>query len=100
MNGRMPRVVFCFIWLVILAAQAGCQNQGSYKLHIEFPDEEAKTSISLVHVLVLKPLLHTCEELILGGIDPKSLTALSEIELSYTPDAPVASRRNPGTEVR
>jgi hypothetical protein len=89
MNGR----ILYLLTGVVLAAQAGCQNQGSYRLHLEFPDEASKTSVSLVHVLVLKPLLHTCEELVVsGGIDPRSLAVVSEIELNYPLDSSGSSK--------
>jgi hypothetical protein len=83
---RIPRVVLYFIMGVVLAVQAGCQNKGSYKLHLEFPDEEAKTSVSRVHVWVLKPSGLVCEELISGVVNPKSLTILADTGFRVPPD--------------
>jgi hypothetical protein len=91
MTRKMPRIVLFFLTGVVLAALAGCQSKGSYKLHLEFPDEESKISVDRIHVSVLWPSGHTCDELMSGSLDPKSIAALPEIELKYPPDAPASS---------
>jgi hypothetical protein len=87
MKIKIPCVVFYFFMGVILASQSGCQNKGSYRLHLEFPDEESKTFVSRIHVSVLWPSGHVCDELISGNLDPKSIAALPEVELKYPSDA-------------
>jgi alpha-tubulin suppressor-like RCC1 family protein len=65
----------------------GCNNAGTYRLHIEFPDEESKSEISSVHVWVLKPGRHVCEELISGSVKAGSLTSLVDAVLDVpSPD--------------
>jgi alpha-tubulin suppressor-like RCC1 family protein len=87
------------LW-ILWVALAGCQGSGTYRLHLEFPDEESRSTIVQVHVWVLEPSGHNCEELISGVVKVGAMTSLSNVVLNpLAPDVGSSLRKVPAGDV-
>ena len=85
-------------WWVLIGS-VGCSGEGSYGLHLVFPDEQSRAVVERVVVWALDPGGHDCAEMVAGGILPEELRELARVEIKAPFKAGAPLSRVPAGEV-
>jgi hypothetical protein len=81
--------------LLVLLLSWACQGEGSYSLHLVFPDDEARDSVAEVNIWALDPGGRSCGQLVSGEIDPEKMTVRSRLVIQFPSNKTLTLTRVP-----